>query len=133
MLECSATPLRGRLSSTSSPPSTRPSPTTTSRTRGPQSSPKNPVYRLACETSMLIIKVLKISKYIMSHSKCHFSHSGSCTRISYLHILENHSNLHKRPQILFGQEERCADKRMRMQLAGCEKNVNVYIIIFLNS
>ena len=29
--------------------------------------------------------------------------------------------LHKCQQIFFGQKERCADNRMRVQLAGCDK------------
>ena len=35
----------------------------------------------------------------ISHSKCHFSHSGSYTRIPYLQI---NGNYIKSPQIFFG-------------------------------
>ena len=30
------------------------------------------------------------------NSKCRFSHSGSCTRIPYLHILKNQRKLHQK-------------------------------------
>ena len=51
--------------------------------------------------------VYRILKYIyhineeVSYSKCHFSHSGSCTRISCLHILEINENYIKSPKIFF--------------------------------
>ena len=48
-----------------------------------------------------------------------FLHSGSCTRFSYLHILENQRKLHqKRPLIFFGQQEMCREQALL-------KNVNV--------
>ena len=43
--------------------------------------------------------------------KCHFSHPGSCTRITYLHILENQYHNTKSPQIFFGR--RCTDNKFQ--------------------
>ena len=54
----------------------------------------------------------------VSHSKCHFLHSGSCTGFPYLQMLENQRKLY---ETIFLASERCADTRMRLQLAGCEK------------
>ena len=59
-----------------------------------------------------------------------FSNSGSCTRITYLNILQTKRNI-KSPRIFFGQLKRCADNRMRLKLAGCEKfNISVNITKF---
>ena len=60
----------------------------------------------------------------MGDSKCQFSHSGSCTRIPHLHILENKHKLHKSTQILFDLQERCAYNRM-------QKNYNEIIIVLI--
>ena len=49
--------------------------------------------------------VFRIFKYIIneeiSHSKCHFSHPGSCTRPPYMHIFENQRKLHQKSANIF--------------------------------
>ena len=65
-------------------------------------------------------EIYHINKEI-SHSNCHFLHSGSCTWIPYFHILEINANYIKSSQTFFGQLARCADNKMQVQLAKCEK------------
>ena len=56
----------------------------------------------------------------ISHSKCHFSHPGKCTRNPYLHILKK-CKLHSKHFFKWQVLDRCADNGMRVQLAGCDK------------
>ena len=48
--------------------------------------------------------IFRIFKYIeeIGHSKCHFSHPGSCTRIPFMHIQENQSKLHQKSANILG-------------------------------
>ena len=69
-------------------------------------------------------KVLRFSKYYIieekSHTKCHFSHSGSCTRIPYLQILESQRKMHQKSENIFVQITEC-DAMSRMHANKCLK------------
>ena len=77
-------------------------------------------------------EIYHINEEIAIHkSKCHFSHPGSCTRITYLHILENQRKLHQKSAKTFlGLIERCADTRL--QCAKCVKRIMKILLCYNN-
>ena len=58
-----------------------------------------------------------------SHSKCHFSHSGSSTRIAYLHILENQRILHQKSANIFWPEREICRKQNASAISRMRKHV----------
>ena len=65
----------------------------------------------------------------ISHSKCHFSHSDSYTRIPYFHSLENQLKIASKVREYFLPIGEMYRYRMRVQLAECEKNIMNNIVL----
>ena len=64
----------------------------------------------------------------MSHSKCHFSHSGGCTRIPCSHILKNQRKLHKKSVDNFWPTREMCRSQDASAISKLRKNANYYLV-----